>query len=534
MDRPESVAKIFHPTLSQLEAKLDKVAAMVAVRPLGATQDDGFTVLTWPTQLVKRDHRPVGYLMPSIDTTNAVEIHILSNPSNRAHPLISGPQWPRNVSWGHLLTVATNLCLAVEVVHRIDAVVGDFQERNILVSDTCRVTLVDCDSMQFKGADGRVFPCGVGRPEFIAPELVGQDLGTHPRSKPSDLFALAVHIHLLLMAGNHPFLRGTWTGEGEQPSAVKLAMAGDWAGGPRSRLRTHPLAPPVDFLPAAVQDLFARAFTDGATDAERRPSAAEWRASLREIQLTSCSRGAHQIPRETAVCPWCTVEDERARRRSRAAAAGVERQTVHPVKPSPGASVRKPATPVKKPVSTRTALKGKHSPSATTKVSPTPRKLVTDQKPPGSARPVARAKAKHPISTRPKAGGRPKRSGWLLEFAVGVVIAALLVGATLWALWNYNAGFRSTITAFLDIADPAPGADCPNVAGDPYRFAVRGNDVTTCRFAYVIRNQMNISPAVPASFRVYNTDDAETITVACDRVDTAITCTGGSYLVRLR
>src|SRR6202011_5170683 len=113
-------------------------------------------------------------------------------PSNRARPLPSAPQWPADVTWGHLLTVAANLCLAVEVVHRVDAVIGDFQERNILVSDSCRVTLVDCDSMQFTDAAGRVFLCGVGRPEFTAPELAGAELSAHPRRKPADLVALAV------------------------------------------------------------------------------------------------------------------------------------------------------------------------------------------------------------------------------------------------------------------------------------------------------------------------------------------------------
>ena len=71
--------------------------------------------------------------------------------------------------------MAANLCLAVDTVHRVDAVIGDFQERNILVNDTTRVTLVDCDSMQFTGADGHQFLCGVGRPEFTAPELAGVD-----------------------------------------------------------------------------------------------------------------------------------------------------------------------------------------------------------------------------------------------------------------------------------------------------------------------------------------------------------------------
>ncbi len=311
---PEWVAKIFHPTLNGLASKLDKVAAMVRSLPPGTVQPNGFVVLTWPTELVFDDAGPIGYVMPRIDTATAVEIHTISNPVNRMDPLPSAPQWTRNATWEHLVNIAANLCLAVEVVHRVDAVIGDFQERNILVSDTTEVTLVDCDSMQFTDSSGRRYLCGVGRPEFTAPELAGLNLRDHPREQPSDLFALAVHIHQLLMAGNHPFLRGTWTGIGEQPDALSLARVGHWAGGPSSPLRTHPLAPPIGFLPQDVQRLFVRAFTDGAHEPASRPSAAEWRAALLRIRLARCPTGQHQIP-VGAICPWCSIEAQRRARK---------------------------------------------------------------------------------------------------------------------------------------------------------------------------------------------------------------------------
>ena len=56
--------------------------------------------------------------MHRVDTSDAVEIHTLSNPSNRLNPLASAPQWTPHVSWLHLVNVAANLCLAVDVVHR--------------------------------------------------------------------------------------------------------------------------------------------------------------------------------------------------------------------------------------------------------------------------------------------------------------------------------------------------------------------------------------------------------------------------------
>lgn len=315
-ERSDVVAKIFHPDLKNLAAKQLKVAAMAASPPAGWVQSDGLVVLAWPLQLAHGADGAVGFVMRRIDTTNAVEIHSVSNPSNRKNPLPSAPQWPTHVTWRHLVNIAANLCMAVDTVHRVNAVVGDFQERNILVHDTTRVTLVDCDSMQFTTADGQQFLCAVGRPEFTAPELSRGDLSTTARVTSSDYFALAVHIHLLLMGGNHPFLRGEWTGRGDQPDVVALAQSGQWAGGPGSALHTHPLAPPPAFLPDRIQQLFRRAFTDGARNPDVRPSAGEWFRALNAIDIVTCPRD-HQIPSETSDCPWCGIDDERSKRRDK-------------------------------------------------------------------------------------------------------------------------------------------------------------------------------------------------------------------------
>lgn len=325
--RDDLVAKVFHTDLTGLPAKRAKIAAMTAAVPPGAVQPDGFVVLTWPQATISDDDGTTGYLMRRIDARNAVEIHMVSNPADRMNPLPSAPQWTPHVTWRHLVTVAANLCLAAQTAHEVDAVIGDFQERNILVDDATRVTLVDCDSMQFTDTHGQQFLCAVGRPEFTAPELVGIDLSTTARKKPSDLFALAVHIHLLLMAGNHPFLRGQWTGPGDQPDAISLAKSGWWAGGPGSPLLTHPLAPPPSFLPESIQRLFVRAFTDGARTPTARPTAAEWRAALQDLTIRTCARG-HQIPEETLNCPWCHIDDERAQRKNQRPQSV---QTVYPI-----------------------------------------------------------------------------------------------------------------------------------------------------------------------------------------------------------
>jgi len=141
---PNWVAKMFHPSLKDLQTKIAKVKAMTASQPPGAVQPDGFVVLTWPLHVVEdtADVRSEtatagasGYIMHKVDTATAVEIHCMSNPSNRMNPLRNAPQWTKNATWPHLVNVAANLCLAVGTAHRVNAVIGDFQERKSKVTD---------------------------------------------------------------------------------------------------------------------------------------------------------------------------------------------------------------------------------------------------------------------------------------------------------------------------------------------------------------------------------------------------------------
>ncbi len=496
--RADWVAKVFHAELKDLHVKRAKVAAMTAAPPAGAVQSDGFVVLTWPLHVIDDDQ--IGYIMPRVDTSNAVEIHTISNPSNRMNPLPSAPQWTKHATWQHLVNVAANLCLAVDTVHRVDAVIGDFQERNILVNDTTRVTLVDCDSMQFTGANGHQFLCGVGRPEFTAPELAGVDLSVTARDKPSDLFALAVHIHQLLMAGNHPFLRGDWTGPGEQPDALTLAASGHWAGGPDSLLHRNPLAPPIDFLPADLQRLFTRAFTDGAKDPTARPTAAEWREALITVDVSTCPR-RHQIPASTQHCPWCAIDDERATRRRRATATAPD-QTIFRANAPEAPKVTSTAPRIPRPRSSDPAV------------------------------PVG------PASRAP------------MYVLAGVIAAVVLIGIIIFAAsqsgdtntattpystpsWTTSdtAAYGSTAVAAPGGTPPADAVECPGVTGGPYGHAAIGSPITSCPFAIRVADAVNGSSLrFPAVLQVYSPVTSQNYDMNC-AVEQVLTCRGGNDAV---
>ena len=297
--KPETLAK--WPTLEQ------KVPAMMASPP-PERQDarTGFVMLAWPSQVVLEDGRFAGFLMPLVDTSDTVELHRIANPSDR-RVATGATAWLRGFTWRYVVHAAANLAHVTHVLHKSRVVVGDFNERNILVTSQTRITLIDCDSMQVTGPADRPFFCRVGRLEFTAPELMNTDWTKTFRHPSSDLFALAIHIYQLLMEGEHPF-RGQWSGPGEKPSVSDLARQGIWAHQPAGLLRPRPNAVEYELLPDTIQEMLRAAFESGLTSPVRRPSALAWNKALTSLaaDLQQCrADSGHVYPGHLRGCPWC-------------------------------------------------------------------------------------------------------------------------------------------------------------------------------------------------------------------------------------
>jgi DNA-binding helix-hairpin-helix protein with protein kinase domain len=267
----------------------------------------GHVVLVWPVESAFDDGRFVGFLMPIVDTKNTVELHRIANPSDRRNG--TGPtSWVRGFTWKYLVHTAANLAHVTHVLHKSGVVIGDFNERNILVTSQALITLIDCDSMQVKPPRGEPFFCRVGRPEFTPPELINANWARTLRHPSSDLFALAIHLYQLLMDGEHPF-RGVWSGGGEKPSVSQLARQGDWVHKVGGLLRPRPSAIDFTLLPLNVRQLFCDAFEGGAISPSRRPSALVWNQALTALaaQLRTCpADGTHFYPSASPYCPWCS------------------------------------------------------------------------------------------------------------------------------------------------------------------------------------------------------------------------------------
>lgn len=285
-----------------------RLAVMVARRPgLWREPGSGHLSLAWPSDMVREDGRFSGFLMPGVDIAATVGMHRVTNPTDRG-AAAGATSWARGFTWRYLVRTAANLARATQALHAAGVVIGDFNESNVRVWRDARVTLLDCDSMQMRDPEsGEWFFCRVGRPEFTPPELAGADWSVTVRHPSSDLFALAVHVYQLLLEGEHPF-RGLWRGTGEKPSVPELAAQGTWALRPGSLLRPRPAAIGEALLPPDVRELFRLAFEDGAMNPVARPSAAQWRGTLEELDghLQQCAvNQAHVYPGGQQACPWC-------------------------------------------------------------------------------------------------------------------------------------------------------------------------------------------------------------------------------------
>lgn len=308
VEHPQLVAKVYHRPTAPTQA--DKLAWMIS-HPLTVRRGQHPGV-AWPqATLHYQDGRLAGYLMPRVaDAVQVVSVYT---------PLLRQRISP-DFSWQYLHRTARNLAAAFEAVHTAGYIVGDVNERNVLVSRGATVTLVDADSFQVRAThQGRtvVHTCPVARPEYLAPER--RHLAPHaPRSEAEDLFGLAVLIFQVLMDGSHPF-RARWVGSGE-PAPLHDRVANGWF--PHHPQPRGPVAPPpqvnLAHLHPPLVAMLRRCFHDGHTQPTARPRAADWRAALdaAEAALVTCTNG-HIFSNHQRACPRCN-----ARQRPSAATPG--------------------------------------------------------------------------------------------------------------------------------------------------------------------------------------------------------------------
>lgn len=99
-EQPTMVAKIYHDAHDAAGTEFDgpqglnrrrKIAAMVLSSPSARIDSNGHVLLAWPEELLFDDGKPVGFLMRRVAIEDAVELHQLTNRTDREHPTPGGP-----------------------------------------------------------------------------------------------------------------------------------------------------------------------------------------------------------------------------------------------------------------------------------------------------------------------------------------------------------------------------------------------------------------------------------------------------------
>ena len=308
---------------------------MIANPPAYRPDLSGPVICAWPEDAAYISGQFAGFVMPRVDTREAVTIHdVATRPAT---------------TWRDRVAVAENLSRAVAVLHDGDVVIGDFREWNLLTWSDCRVTLLGCDRMQVVDPEsGRRFPCVAGRDACTPPELqLPASLSNTLRTSSSDIFTLALHLHLLLLNSAHPF-RGQWSaGGGDSPPEHLLAQKALWSYAGDPRLAPCPGAPPLSVLPATLQQYFRAAFVDGARNPEARPPARDWLTELVRLRqsLVTCSlEPTHIYGRHLPSCPWCPPNARSASRAGVTPPGDIPKQTA-PSHPPAAAALPTDAAP---------------------------------------------------------------------------------------------------------------------------------------------------------------------------------------------
>lgn len=307
---PGYVLKIY-ASEKRNEERLHKLTAMLA-SPL---PDDAISQVTWPVDIVSENRAFMGYVMPKAAGGEELEV-------------IYSDKYNKKFTYYQKISIAKNLCAALNSVHDAGQVCGDLNPNNIVVDPkTGLVTLIDTDSYHITDpATGKIYRCTVGMPDYLPPELQkkmkgGMTLVNAPLptfTKEADLFGLATHIFRLLMNGALPFSCAVDSTTAMSQGSVTAPQPIDNIANnffpyfdKRPGIVIPPYAPPFNILPADLQRLFLRAFKSGHSNPKARPTPIEWFNALGALEkhLKQCgNHNNHYYPDNLSHCPWCEID----------------------------------------------------------------------------------------------------------------------------------------------------------------------------------------------------------------------------------
>lgn len=240
----------------------------------------------------------IGFSMQRV--TGCLELHQIDSPKSR---LRNFPE----ADFRFIIQTALNLARAVGTVHSTGCVIGDLNQRGVLVAHNATISLIDADSFQFS-PDGKTYNCVVGVPEFTPPELHGKNLRHVHRTIAHDNFGLAVAIFRLLFMGRHPYM-GCYSGP--EISLGQAIAQNRFAYSIHRKKATETTPPPGALTLNVFPEICIQSFENSfGLNPSARPNATQWIRALAVLasSLNRCSRvKTHYYPSDSGECLWCKL-----------------------------------------------------------------------------------------------------------------------------------------------------------------------------------------------------------------------------------
>lgn len=290
LENDEIVCKIYHdPNESGRE---QKIWAMIEAPP------DSDSV-AWPLGILfNANDEFQGYVMKKLPAKNYRSWADLANLGSR---LKTSPKFDTR----YAIMASRNLAVALHSIHSAGHCVGDVNESNIMVGSDARVMIIDTDSAQIKASDGTIYPCPVGKAEYVSAELSRGSLRDHQRTPESDVFAYCVAAFQIMTGGIHP-TDGKYVGEGDPPS-VTNRIRNEWFPNlfDQNMVQALPRIP-TEALPLVFKKIFMKGFQ---SDPSERPNLVAIGHALDGViqNLKNCSNNkSHWFDSREKNCPWCS------------------------------------------------------------------------------------------------------------------------------------------------------------------------------------------------------------------------------------
>ena len=197
--------------------------------------------------------RVIGYVM--VHVTNATPLIEYKTAKFRRE---------NSITLERILRIMANLYKVVAAVHACGVVIGDFNDKNVLVLPDDTVYLLDADSFQFGRWECTTFVNGFVDPQIVEPRegspKAFKKIGSHTRL--TDLYALMVMLFQLTVRV-HPYTDGFCAGvngEGQVPEVQRIHQRLSVF---HDRVSLPDIATPFDRLPADIVDCFRQVFVEG-------------------------------------------------------------------------------------------------------------------------------------------------------------------------------------------------------------------------------------------------------------------------------